>query len=228
MCYILCIESSTEICSVALAKQNQLLAIKENSNGNTHAEQLMPFVDAILSQTGINTSQINAVCISEGPGSYTGLRIGTSTAKGLCFALNIPLIAINTLQTMAWGARKLFPDKPLFCPMIDARRMEVYCAIFDNELKTVVGTQSKIIEPDTFSDILNQQTMVFSGNGAEKCKNVLPPHPSIIYAETKTSAAYMIDLAYQKYNKQKFENLAYFEPFYLKEFIPGKPRVKGL
>lgn len=228
MCYILCIESSTEICSVALAKQNQLLALKENSNGNSHAEQLMPFVDAVLSQADIKVSQINAVCISEGPGSYTGLRIGTSTAKGLCFALNIPLISINTLQTMAWGARELFPDKPLFCPMIDARRKEVYCAVFDNDLKTIVETHNKIIESNAFADILNQQTIVFSGNGVEKCKNILPPHPSIIYADTKNSAAYMIDLAYQKYNKQMFENLAYFEPFYLKEFIPGKPSVKGL
>ncbi|MFA5639181.1 MAG: tRNA (adenosine(37)-N6)-threonylcarbamoyltransferase complex dimerization subunit type 1 TsaB [Bacteroidales bacterium] len=228
MCYLLCIETSTEVCSVALAKENQLVAVKENHQGNTHAEQLMPFVDSIVNEAGINVKQLDAVAVSEGPGSYTGLRIGVSTAKGLCYVLNKPLISVSTLQSMAWGARKNYSGDYFYCPMIDARRMEVYCAVYDSQLQIVDAIQNKIIYADAFGSILDKQKIVFSGNAVEKCKNILALHHHSIFSETKTSAAYMLELAYQKYIHHNFENLAYFEPFYLKEFVAGKPHVKGL
>ena len=171
---------------------------------------------------------MDAVCISEGPGSYTGLRIGVSTAKGLCFALHKPLIAVSTLQAMAWGAKEQFPDVDWYCPLIDARRMEVYCAVFDNELQIIEPIQNKIITTETFKEIIEKQSIVFSGNGLDKCKDVLWQHPNRFFADTKISARYLIALAHKKYEQQLFEDLAYFEPFYLKEFIAGKAHVKGL
>lgn len=228
MAILLCIETSTEICSIALSNGNQLIALEETNQVNSHAEKLMPFIDKVLKKANLTINEINAVCISEGPGSYTGLRIGVSTSKGLCFALKKPLIAISTLQAIAWGAREKFPNAPCFCPMIDARRMEVYCAIYTNELQIKEPIQNKIITPEAFTEIIEKQPMVFSGNGLEKCKDILPNHPHIIYADTTISATYMISLAYQKYEQQLFEDIAYFEPFYLKEFIAGKSHVKGL
>ncbi|NLJ81935.1 MAG: tRNA (adenosine(37)-N6)-threonylcarbamoyltransferase complex dimerization subunit type 1 TsaB [Bacteroidales bacterium] len=228
MAIILCIETSTEICSVAISKAGKLIALQEDSKGNSHAEQLMPLIDKILHQTNISIHQIDAVCFSEGPGSYTGLRIGLSTAKGLCYALKIPLIMVSTLQSMAWGARSLFPDKSLYCPLIDARRMEVYYAVYNNDLQLIEKVQPKIIEPDSFKEFIEKQSIVFSGNGVKKTKEFISSHPNITFSTSKNSASYMIELAFEKYKNKHVADLAYSEPFYLKEFIAGKPRVKGL
>lgn len=228
MAFILCIETSTEICSVALSKDNQLLSIKEESMENSHAEHLMLFIDDVLKEADISINQISAVCFSEGPGSYTGLRIGLSTAKGLCYALKVPLIMLKTLQSMAWGARKLFPEVSLFCPMIDARRMEVYSAIYDNDLQIIEPIQNKIINADTFNGLLGNQVVVFCGNGVDKSKEILSSYPNSRFSNSKTSAAFMIELAFQKFQNQEFADIAYSEPFYLKEFIAGKPHIKGL
>ncbi len=228
MAVILCMETSTEMCSVAVSNGNQLLAMKENANGNSHAENLMPFIDHVLNEANLTIRQIDAVCFSEGPGSYTGLRIGLSTAKGLCYALEKPLIALSTLQSMAWGARALFPDKSVYCPLIDARRMEVYCAVYDANLQLVDTIQNKIIDADSFKNLIEKESIVFCGNGVEKCKHVIIPNPNIMYATSTNSAAFMIELAYTKFLNQEFADLAYFEPFYLKEYIAGKPHVKGL
>lgn len=228
MAVLLCIETSTEICSVTLSEHHHILAQEESNEGNSHAEKLLPFIDNVFKKAALPIEKIDAVCISEGPGSYTGLRIGVSTAKGLCFTLHKPLIAVSTLQAMAWGAKEQFPDVDCYCPLIDARRMEVYCAVFDNELQIIEPIQNKIITTETFKEIIQKQSIVFSGNGLDKCKDVLWQHPNRLFADTKISARYLIALAHKKYEQQLFEDLAYFEPFYLKDFIAGKAHVKGL
>lgn len=228
MAILLCIETSTEICSVAIANNNQLLALEEVSEGNSHAKLLMSFVDKVLTTANIAINEIDAVCFSEGTGSYTGLRIGLSTAKGLCYTLDKKLIHVSTLQSMAWGARKAMALDAYYCPMIDARRMEVFTAIYDSRLAIVEEVKSKIITENTFIEIAKEQPLVLSGNGLEKCKEVIKETPNLIFSNVQTSAAYMIELAYEKYEKQQFENVAYVEPFYLKEFLAGKPKVKGL
>jgi tRNA threonylcarbamoyladenosine biosynthesis protein TsaB len=149
---LLAIETSTEVCSVALGENSTCIAVIETESGNSHAEKLISFVDTVLRQTGFDKSRLNAVCISEGPGSYTGLRIGTSSAKGLCDALNIPLIAISTLQSMAWGARELYPNHKQYCPMLDARRMEVYTAVYNQFLQPIQEINKVILDENTYSD----------------------------------------------------------------------------
>ncbi len=228
MAILLCIETTTEICSVAISNNNQLLALEEVNLNNSHAKLLMSLIDKALLTANVSLNAINAVCFSEGPGSYTGLRIGLSTAKGLCYALDKKLIHVSTLQSIAWGMRKEKLLDAYYCPLIDAKRMEVYTAIYDTHLALIEDVKSKIITEDTFTEIAKEHTLVLAGNGLDKCKKVLQSTPNLIFINIQTSAAYMIELAYEKYEKQQFENVAYVEPFYLKEFIAGKPRVKGL
>jgi tRNA threonylcarbamoyladenosine biosynthesis protein TsaB len=225
---LLAIETSTEICSVALSKNTECIAIVENEQGNSHAEKIILYVNEVLQQAGLKKSQLNAVCISEGPGSYTGLRIGVSSAKGLCDALNIPLIAVSTLQSMAWGAREQYPDYKLFSPMIDAKRMEVYTAVYDQYLQPVQKISNIILDENAYSDFLFQDKLVFSGNGITKAQSLLSGNSNAIFCNRKTSARYMLALAYEKFLRQDFVDLAYFEPFYLKEFHAVKPKIKGL
>ena len=228
MAYILAIETSTEICSIALGKDAQCLALVENDKENSHAEKILLYVDEVLQQANISLSELSAVCISEGPGSYTGLRIGTSSAKGLCYALNIPLIAVSTLQSMAWGAREKFPNHNQYCPMIDARRMEVYSAFYDSDLNIVVPPINVIVDENAYSEFLQNDAVVFSGNAVEKTKSLLTSGGNAVFSETKTSARYLLELGYKKYMQKDFADTAYFEPFYLKEFQSGIPKVKGL
>jgi tRNA threonylcarbamoyladenosine biosynthesis protein TsaB len=228
MAYLLAIETTTEICSVALGNNGQLVALAENEKENSHAEKIMLFADEVLQQANLEPSALDAVIISEGPGSYTGLRIGVSSAKGLCYALNIPLIAVSTLQSMAWGAKEKYPDANLYCPMIDARRMEVYSAVYNSELLPVQSPVNVIVDENGYDTFLQQGKVVFSGNAVEKTMPVLSRNPNAVFSETKNSARYLLELGYQKYLDKTFVDTAYFEPFYLKEFQSGKPKVKGL
>jgi len=242
MALILCLETATENCSVALFRDELLLGIRESSARNVHSSVLTLFIEEITREAGVPLSALDAVAISMGPGSYTGLRIGVATAKGLCYALDRPMIAVSTLQAMAVGIGDEITQKNsgsvglaapassfLICPMIDARRMEVYCALYDDQCREVEAVRAEIIDPGSFGPILGRGRVVFGGEGAQKCRPSLEAHPNALFLDHfKASAQFMIHLAMAKFNRLEFENLAYFEPFYLKDFIAGKPSVKGL
>jgi len=231
---ILNIETSTSVCSVGISIDGKIVSIQESHTKNSHAEQITLFSEKVISDAGLKFSDLDAVSVSKGPGSYTGLRIGVSTAKGYCYGLDIPLISIGTLAAMAAGmkiqlADKNYSDNILFCPMIDARRMEVYTAMFSNNLDKVVDVTAKIIDSESFADKFLKHKLIFAGDGASKCKEVLAHQPNAIFHnEFYPSASYQSIIAEQKYLDKDFEDTAYFEPYYLKEFIAGKPRVKGL
>ena len=230
MTKILHIETATQICSVALSENNRVIATRSSDEKNAHSRVLTVFIKEILKQNNFKPEDLDALAVSMGPGSYTGLRIGVSTAKGLCFAIDKPLIAIGTLQAMAIGmAEKAGSSDALYCPMIDARRMEVYSAIFDRGNKQVREIRAEIIDEDSFSGQLQTNQMIFAGDGAEKCKAILSPDPNAYFLDHFIpSAEFMIKIAYEKFKAGKFEDVAYFEPFYLKDFIAGPPKVKGL
>jgi tRNA threonylcarbamoyladenosine biosynthesis protein TsaB len=229
MALILNIETSTTVCSVALAINGNPSIIRATHDANSHAEMLTVLIDEILKTAGIQVSGLDAVAVSQGPGSYTGLRIGVSTAKGLCFSADIPLIAVDTLQAMAHGAKRHHPAYNRLCPMIDARRMEVYCAVYDEDVNTIHETKAMIIDGDSFSELLDTHTVLFFGDGAGKCKSVLAENPNAHFLDDfHPSATFMSPLSYRKFLSGEFANLAYFEPYYLKDFLAGKPRVKGL
>ncbi|MEI6576475.1 MAG: tRNA (adenosine(37)-N6)-threonylcarbamoyltransferase complex dimerization subunit type 1 TsaB [Bacteroidota bacterium] len=232
---ILCLETATAVCSVALVRNGSVIGHKESSAGNDHSATLTIFVEQVLSQTGLCLKDLDALAVSMGPGSYTGLRIGVSAAKGYCYALDIPLIAIPTLQAMAYGMKKLWEPKlqdnrpVLFCPMIDARRMEVYTALYDLDNVCIRPVEAEIITKDSFLPFLKDNILILSGSGAEKTESIFEEMPGMYFLkEFSHSAENFADLAEKKYIKKEFEDLAYFEPFYLKDFVAGKPRVKGL
>ena len=227
---ILQIETATSSCSVALANVGNTLAIKQLSGRNVHAEMITLFIEEIVSSAGIALQNIDAVAVSSGPGSYTGLRIGVSTAKGLCFALDKPLIAVETLEAMAFGAiaqqRDLISSSTLLCPMIDARRMEVYTAIFDAEGSRVRHTLAEIIDENSFANLLEDNRIVFFGDGAEKCRDVLGKNNNALFITGfVNSAADLTKKAFEKFKNKTFEDVAYFEPYYLKDFIAGKKKL---
>lgn len=224
MALLLSIETATDTCSVAVSKDNNIVAIKE-SNQREHASQLHVFIDEIFNEMKISSSQLDAVAVSKGPGSYTGLRIGVATAKGICYAAGKPLIAINTLEAMACMAKDLQTSAHLFCPMIDARRMEVYTALFTNDLREIEKTQAVILDETFLSEQLQKNKILFFGSGAEKLKNVLKENANALFADDfANSAKGMISLAEKGFLENDFESLAYFEPFYLKDFVAIKPR----
>ena len=231
MAKILNIETSTRACSVALAIDGNVVALKEAFDRNSHAENITIFSENVVKQAGITFKDLDAVAVSMGPGSYTGLRIGVSTAKGFCYSLDKPLLALNTLKALAWGmiSKTQNPKDFLFCPMIDARRMEVYSAIFDSDLNEIRETQAEIIDENSFQELLNSSKMIFAGDGAEKCESVLGSNQNAYFiTNLLPSAQFLSVLSMKKFEENKFEDVAYFEPFYLKDFIAGKPRVKGL
>ena len=214
--YILNIETATKNCSVSLAKNGRtILCIEAAEQAYSHAEKLHVFIDEILKETGITFKDLNAIAVSKGPGSYTGLRIGISTAKGLCYALEIPLISVDTLQVLA---KKISIENGLIVPMIDARRMEVYSAVFDANHNKIMEVQAEILTENSYAEIT--ETIYFVGDCQEKCKTVLVKDnfhflPEIVFP----SANEMSILSYEKFIKNDFENVAYFEPFYLKDFL---------
>jgi len=216
---ILSIETSTQVCSVALNKGDVMLGEYKVSEEKSHSRLLTHFIDTILQDCGYKLNDVDAFAVSQGPGSYTGLRIGVSTAKGLCFALDKPLISVNTLESMAHSVNANNIDKRYVCPMLDARRMEVYCAMFDSDTNYVRQTEAVIIEENSFSEVLEKQKVIFCGNGMTKCKIILGMHPNALFIdEVNPLASSAGSLAYSKFLKKEFEDLAYFEPFYLKDF----------
>ena len=216
MSYILNIETATKNCSVALAKDGQTILCKEIAEeGYSHAERLHVFIEEIIQEAGICFQDINAIAVSQGPGSYTGLRIGVSAAKGLCYALNIPLIAVDTLQVLALQAKVA---EGLIVPMLDARRMEVYSAIFNAKLEKQRDVQAEIITENSFEN--SSETIYFVGDCAEKCKAVLTKPNFVFLEEVKyPSAKEMSALSFSKFQNSDFEDVAYFEPYYLKDFM---------
>ena len=224
MSLILSIETATEVCSVALHDNGKAVAECNLFLQKAHSTSLASLTGQIFELTGQKKTDLEAVAISKGPGSYTGLRIGTSLAKGICYGLDIPLISINTLEAMAWQVKSIFPGK-ILCPMIDARRMEVYHLLKDAHFNTIQETINLIIDSTSFSTLLKGQSVCFFGNGAEKCKNFLGNYPNALFVDNiHASAKYIGELAFKKYLCQDFEDLAYFEPYYLKEFVAGKPK----
>lgn len=228
MAKILCIETGTSTCSVALCENLKPLAIRENHEvESNHSKNLALFIQEVLDLGRVTPSQLNAVAVSMGPGSYTGLRIGVSTAKGICYASNIPLIAINSLTVLAQGV--LFSDNRnlrndfLICPTIDARRMEVYTALFNKRLEFIEKTNAHILDSNSFSSHLAKNKIVFAGNGALKASSVIS-HPNALFElNIKPSARFMIPLAQEMFEQNKFEDVAYFEPYYLKDFVAKMP-----
>jgi tRNA threonylcarbamoyladenosine biosynthesis protein TsaB len=226
MCRILLIETSSKNCSVGLSVDGQLVHHQEMSaDGYIHAEKLHSFIQEVLQDSGVTTQQLNAVAVSKGPGSYTGLRIGVSAAKGLCFALNIPLIALDTTWMLAWYAKEQHPQATHFLSMIDARRMEVYYALYDASLSMADGIKAQIVD-DEFLSRFNMTATVLVGDGAEKCKSLITG--DFIMLPALPSVTMMAAGATDFYRNGKFEDTAYFEPFYLKDFIAGKPKKSML
>lgn len=222
MTIILGIETSTKICSVAVSRGSELLAFEEEGGDYSHSEKLTVFIQKVLNEAGLTISDVDVVAVSKGPGSYTGLRIGVSVAKGLCYALDIPLISVDTLQAMS-----LNPDlsADLYCPMIDARRMEVYTALYDGNNKNVEPISAKIIDEDSFSEVLATNKLIFFGDGSAKCKEILGQHSNAIFsASGLPSAKFVNQIALGKFENKDFEDVAYFEPYYLKDFIATTPK----
>lgn len=225
MALILQLETSTTSCSVALSINGETIALKELNERNAHASHLTIFINDVLVECGKTMNDLSAVAVSMGPGSYTGLRIGVSTAKGLCYALDIPLIAINTLEAMAHGIKAIKNYNSVFyCPMIDARRMEVYTALYNENLELILPTEAKIIDGDSFSELLNQK-MIFFGDGAMKCAETLAKNSNAVFIENFiNSAKDLSEIAFDKFKKAEFEDVAYFEPYYLKDFLATQPK----
>ncbi|MCK3686206.1 tRNA (adenosine(37)-N6)-threonylcarbamoyltransferase complex dimerization subunit type 1 TsaB [Maribellus sp. YY47] len=235
MATILNIETSTEVCSVALTKDGETLFLKENTKGLNHSQLLTVYIEELFETAGFDKNELDAVAVSKGPGSYTGLRIGVSVAKGLCYGLNIPMIGVGSIEAMGHYVAENVADyyvesneNLLFCPMIDARRMEVYTAIFDKSGEMIQSVTAEIIDDNSFASLLAENKILFFGNGAEKCRETLT-HPNAVFqGPEKTSARFMQKLSEKKYNQREFENVAYFEPFYLKDFVATIPKNKVL
>ncbi len=226
MSLILCLETATTVCSAALFADEKLLAFRELNDGFTHAENLHLFIKGILEETATNPNQLSAIAVSKGPGSYTGLRIGVSTAKGLAYALSIPLIGLETLQIMSAAAAQANPTAGLFSPMIDARRMEVYTAIYDNHLQPLTPITALILDEHSIGAFSQHSDLNFFGDGMPKAKDLLSSLKSASFIpDIQPSARFMGGLAYLKFQSATFEDTAYFEPYYLKEFQAGKAKM---
>jgi len=218
MAYILCIETSTTNCSVSLAKDNQVIITEEDYDTKySHAERLHVFIDKVVNKAGISLKDLSGISVSKGPGSYTGLRIGVSTAKGLCYALDIPLLSIPTLHSLAMQVK----NEGFIIPMIDARRMEVYSAVYSGSFEEIRETKAEILVEDSFSDYLEKNKVFFIGNGVEKFSTICN-HDNAVFIKNKLpSSKEMAILSYSKFLKGDFEDVSYFQPYYLKDFVTG-------
>jgi tRNA threonylcarbamoyladenosine biosynthesis protein TsaB len=235
MCRILHIETATEVCSVNIASGGKLLAYRETTESRSHAALLFVFIQELLQTANLTVDDLDAVAVSMGPGSYTGLRIGVSTAKGLCYGSNIPLLAIPTLESMCYGmlnnlnhTSNSIGNDVLLAPMIDARRMEVYTALYNTRLEIIKNTQALVIDKTTFNKLLDDSTIVFFGNGAGKIKDIVVHQNARFYDDFMVSSVHMIEPAFLRFKKKDFVDAAYFEPYYLKDFITTTPRKKIL
>jgi len=211
---IILIETSTALCSVALAEDGAIVDYRESSAPKAHASLTAVFIQDMLSERGLSPADCDAVCVSMGPGSYTGLRVGVSTAKGICFGARKPLIAVGTLDTLVAQADS---DARFIIPMVDARRMEVYTAVFENGTQ-LTETAPMIIDENSFAEYLEQGPCLFIGDGAGKCADVIR-HPNASFCQCNPKASSMLSPALEAYKEKRFEDVAYFEPFYLKEFV---------
>lgn len=229
---ILSIETGGEICSVALSEKDELISLRESDLGRNHAQDIAVFISEIFRENNISGEDISAVAISKGPGSYTGLRIGASVAKGLCYGANKPLIAIGSLDILAASAIEDFEagilgietlDDSILCPMIDARRMEVYEQLFSKDGEPISQVKPHIIDSESFLEYKDQKQFIIFGSGAEKCKDMLKVN-GLTLVNVAQSARGMVKKAYEKYKLGIFEDIAYFEPLYLKEFVAGMPK----
>lgn len=226
MALILNIDTATSVCSVALAKDGETIFLKENNEGLNHSVLLGCYIDEIFQENQVCASDLDAVAISMGPGSYTGLRIGVSMAKGLCFGTGKPLIAVPTLQALALSVSSRLQEDALYCPMIDARRMEVYTAFFDKDNRTIADTKAEIIDNGSFADLLSGHKIYFFGNGSNKVKDTLTSPNACYIDNIETSAQHIAGIAERLFAEQQFADVAYFEPFYLKDFIATTPKKK--
>lgn len=232
MALLLSLETSSQACSVALHNNGLLLASREIDTPRSAASQLAGMIREVINESQHKTNDLQGIVVASGPGSYTGLRIGVATAKGLCYALNIPLIAINTLQLLAYQGKDLLQNleakeqhNMLLCPMLDARRMEVYCMLLDDNLTEVEPTQAKIIDEHSFENHLEQKIIYFLGEGAEKCKNIISHSNARFVTEINPLATRLGELGHTKWNQSAFEDVVSFEPFYLKDFLIRKPNL---
>jgi tRNA threonylcarbamoyladenosine biosynthesis protein TsaB len=219
MSLILSLETSAKVCSAAIHDGGKLVATSEVHIGQSHASKLATLIDELKNLAGITLNQLAAVSISSGPGSYTGLRIGTSTAKGLCFSLRIPLISVGSLELLAFQMKEYNLQESFLCPMIDARRMEVYCLVADSSLKVIHAIEAKVIEETSFKEYLDKNTVIFFGDGSAKCSNVIRHENARFVDDVYPRASYLGLLASQKLGKNEVENVVSFEPHYLKEFM---------
>ena len=220
---ILHIESATRNCSVALANKGELIGVKELNEGSfSHSEKLHAFIDELMLEASIEMKDLSAVAVSKGPGSYTGLRIGVSAAKGICYSMGIPLLAVPTLESLA---HQLHPEKGSYIiPMIDARRMEVFNAIYNSDLELVTPTQATVLDETSFADLFDKAPVYLIGDGADKCIDLFKHENARIIQGKSPSSKEMVPLAYELFKNSKFEDVAYFEPYYLKDFVAGKPK----
>jgi tRNA threonylcarbamoyladenosine biosynthesis protein TsaB len=218
--HLLCIETSTTVCSVCITSNDVVIAHKEINDGFRHIENLHVFIKDILKEANLSVKQLSAVAVSKGPGSYTGLRIGVSAAKGLCYALQIPLISTDTLQSMAWAVAHNKQEAILYCPMLDARRMEVYCAVYTIHAEIILPVNALVLDEQSIEVFNLGKIICFFGDGMPKAKNLLEKNTKALFIDDIYPAAEsMAFIAYNKFNRKQFEDVAYFEPFYLKEFF---------
>jgi tRNA threonylcarbamoyladenosine biosynthesis protein TsaB len=220
------IDTATEFASICLTRDETVLGMRICHDQNQHGAFLQPAIEHLMLDYGLALSNLDAISVAEGPGSYTGLRVTMASAKGLCYALNKPLISINTLKIMALAAveqeGQAYPNA-IYCPLIDARRMEVFTAVYSSQLVPIIAPEARIIDKDSFSDFLDDQVIIFTGSGAPKLQAIID-HPNAVFSNVQHSARQLASLASMAYAKQAFANLAYCEPFYLKAFysVPAK------
>ena len=229
MALILNIDTATEYASVCLSRNGKLLAIQSNANQKDHASFVQPAIQRIVNEAGTSLSSIDAIAVANGPGSYTGLRVGLSTAKGLCYALDKPLILINTLEIIATAALENVSEMSsgaLVCPMIDARRMEVFTAVYDSEMNNVMKPAALIVDETSFAHLLNERVIVFCGSGARKFENLIA-HNNAKFFHINHDARHMQTIAEKMYLLKSFADKAYSEPYYLKEFFTPAPKLKS-
>ena len=230
---ILCLETATALCSAALCDNSGVISLRENNEGQSHASLLTLYIIDLLNENGIKASDLEAIAVSKGPGSFTGLRIGVSVAKGIAYAASVPLIGVDTTISMFQGfldsaGRKYeISASDLFCPALDARRMEVYYSVFDVTGKTVKNIRAEIIDKDSFSDLPLSSRLYFFGDGSLKFKEVIERENIVFDEQFRISASHMYKPAYKAFSVKNFEDVAYFEPFYLKDFLTSKP-VKNI
>jgi tRNA threonylcarbamoyladenosine biosynthesis protein TsaB len=222
MAKILSFETSTGVCSAALHDSGKLLASAEVHLEYAHAAKLAGLIHEVRTLAAVEIQEIQAIAISSGPGSYTGLRIGTSLAKGLCYALNIPLLSVSTLELLAYKVKRFTTSDCFFCPMIDARRMEVYCRVFDRDLTAADETAAKIIDEKSFESFLTLKPVIFFGNGAEKCRPVIRHSNALFLAGVTPSAIELGEIVVPIFERGAYEDLIHFTPLYLKEFLIKK------